>query len=101
MSEKDESVQFFTQPTGLTSMIPEDGPALDFFFSSFLFLALNIYFGIKSLPELKMYWSTDPLIGVQAVKKVMNRNRFDKISQYHHLKDKEKALPSGPNYNKL
>lgn len=43
------------------------------------FLTLNILFGIKSLPKTKMYWSTDPLLGVIEVQKVMLRKRFDKI----------------------
>lgn len=49
------------------------------------FLGLNILFGIKSLPEIKLYWSKDPLLGVIEFQKVMSRNRFDKIRQYLHL----------------
>lgn len=55
------------------------------------FLALNILFGIKRLPELKMYWSSEPLLGVVEVQKVMSRNRFDKIRQYLHLNDNRNA----------
>ena len=57
------------------------------------FFALNIYFGVKALPETRMYWSSDPFIGVQEVTKVMCRNRFEKIRQYLHVNDGETALP--------
>ena len=51
------------------------------------FIALNMFFGIKSLPETRLYWSDDSLLGVSAVKKVMPRTRFEKIRQYLHLND--------------
>ena len=109
-------VRDFTQCSGATSRVPEDGTALDFFQLLFLsnffeilveetnryatqsirtkpdarwyattieemraFVALNIFFGIKSLPETRFYWSDDSLLGVSAVKKVMPRTRFEKI----------------------
>jgi hypothetical protein len=66
------------------------------------FIALNIYFGIKVLPETRMYWSSDPLIGVPEVQKVMSRNRFEKVRQYLHLNNRENMLPRvHENYDKL
>ena len=125
-------VRDFTQRTGATSRVPEDGTALDFFQLLFpsnffeilveetnryatqsirtkpdarwyattveemrAFVALNIFFGIKSLPETRLYWSDDSLLGVSAVKKVMPRTRFEKIRQYLHLNDRERMPPRG------
>ena len=59
------------------------------------FVALNIFFGIKSLPETRLYWSDDSLLGISAVKKVMPRTRFEKIRQYLHLNDRERMPPRG------
>ena len=49
------------------------------------FLALNVWFGCKTLPETRLYWSKDTLLGVPAAQKIMPRNRFEKIRQYLHL----------------
>ncbi|XP_068719571.1 piggyBac transposable element-derived protein 4-like [Montipora capricornis] len=35
------------------------------------FLGLHVLFGIKQLPATRLYWSSDPLIGVTAVQKVI------------------------------
>ena len=35
------------------------------------FVGLHVLFGIRQLPATHPYWSTDPLIGVTAVQKVM------------------------------
>ena len=37
------------------------------------YLGLHIIFGIKQLPANRHYWSKDPVLGVQAVQKVMPR----------------------------
>ncbi|XP_022793844.1 piggyBac transposable element-derived protein 4-like [Stylophora pistillata] len=66
------------------------------------FFALNILFGIKSLPETRMYWSRDNFIGVPTVQKVMPRNRFEKIRQYLSLNNRLNMLPrNNPRYDKL
>ena len=66
------------------------------------FVALNVLFGIKSLPETRLFWSKNPYLGVPAVQKVMPRNRFEKILQYLHLNNRENMLPRGdPNFDKL
>ena len=66
------------------------------------FIALNVLFGIKSLPETRLFWSENPYLGVPAVQKIMPRNRFEKIRQYLHLNNRENMLPrKDPNFDKL
>ena len=48
---------------------------------------------VLHLPQRAMHWSTDSLFGNLAIKKVMTRDRFDKISQYFHLNDSSLNLP--------
>ena len=59
------------------------------------FVALKIFFGIKCLPETRLYWSDNSVLGVSAVKKVMPRSRFEKIRQYLHMNDRERLPPRG------
>ena len=132
-------VHEFTERTGATSRIAEDGTALDFFLLMFpedlfeilvtetnrnaeqlirtkpdprwyattceemrAFVAINILFGIKTLPETRLYWSKDSFLGVPSIQKVMPRNRFEKIRQYLHLNNRENMLPRGDRgYDKL
>ena len=49
------------------------------------YLYINFMFGIHNLPELRLYWSEDPVYRVSAVADLMGRNRFQKINQYFHL----------------
>ena len=66
------------------------------------FFGLQIFFGIHVLPETSLYWSDDPALGVPFVKRVMARNRFDKLNQYLHLNNNENFVPCGqPNHDKL
>ena len=66
------------------------------------FFVLNVLFGIKSLPETRMYWSKDNFIGVPIIQKVMPRNRFEKIRQYLCLNNRLNMLPrDNPAYDKL
>ena len=59
------------------------------------YFGLNILFGIKKLPDTDLYWSKDVALGVPYVQKVMPRDRFDKLTQYLHINDNEKAAPRG------
>ena len=59
-------------------------------------------FGIKQLPSYKLYLNKDPLIRVPTVRKVMSRNRFEKLTQYFHVNNKANQVPrEDPAYNKL
>lgn len=67
-----------------------------------LFIFINFMFGIHRLPEVQMYWSTDPLLRVPAVADVMSRNRFNKLNQYFHLNNNHDAVQKGnPGYDPL
>ena len=58
------------------------------------FLGLQVFFGIKQLPAIRLYWSSDPLIEVPAIQKVMSKNRFDKLSKYFHLNNSANQVPA-------
>ena len=64
------------------------------------FFALNDLFGIKSLPETRVYWSKDNFVSVPTVQKVKPRNRFDKIRQYLSLNNRL-YTQDDPGYVKL
>ena len=51
------------------------------------FLGIIVVMGIHRLPEIDNYWSSDPLLGVESVKKCMSRNRFWAIRGNIHLVD--------------
>lgn len=49
-----------------------------------------------------MYWSTDPVYGGLSVRRVMKRDRFNKIQQYFHLSDRTQNPPHGqPGHDRL
>ena len=56
-------------------------------------LGMRFAMSILHLPQTAMYWSTDALFGNLPIKKVMTRDRFDKISQYFHVNDSSQNLP--------
>ena len=65
-------------------------------------MGLNILMGIHVLPALHCYWSSNEYLGVDAVKKVMTKARFVKLTQYLHLCNNEDAAAFGePGYNPL
>jgi len=66
------------------------------------FIGMHILMAIHLLPQLKHYWSSDPLLGVPAVSKVMTGKRFKKITETIHVNDNEKNLPkTDENHDKL
>ena len=66
------------------------------------FIGLHVLFGIKQLPATHLYWSKDQLVGVRAVQKIISINRFDKLSQYMHLKQQTNHVPrEDPAHDKL
>ena len=50
------------------------------------FFGLHVLFGYDNLPETSLYWSKDETLGVAFAKRVIPRDRFDKLTQYLHLK---------------
>lgn len=66
------------------------------------YLGLYVYMSIVAMPSYDLYWGTDPMFRGQFASKVMNRNRFDKLSQYFHLADTSTNPPRGQSsHNKL
>ena len=45
------------------------------------FLGLNVAMGVVNLPEIPMYWSTNPLLEHPWFRSVLARNRFKQILQ--------------------
>ena len=45
------------------------------------FLGINFIVGIKKLPSLEDYWSTDKCIGNEKIQNVMTRTRFQSVLQ--------------------
>ena len=47
-----------------------------------------MYMSIVKLPETRIYWARDNLLGNFGICTVMTRDQFDKISQYFHNNDR-------------
>ena len=59
------------------------------------YFGLAVLFGIHNQPRYRNYWSSNPLLGNAAVQKVMTLRRYQKISEYLHVSDREKEHPRG------
>lgn len=63
---------------------------------------IRVYMSILQLPVTAMYWSKDSLFGNLNIRRVMKRDRFDKISQYLHVNDRRQNIEKGqPGHDKL
>lgn len=51
--------------------------------------------GVHKLSRLENYWSSDPLLGVNAISDVVSSKRFKKITQALHINDNS-AYPPPP-----
>lgn len=66
------------------------------------FLGLIIAMGIKRLPSIPDYWSSDPILGAPELVKGFPLNRFKHLLGSLHFNDNDKALPRGiPGYDRL
>lgn len=66
------------------------------------FIGLHILMAIHDLPQLKFYWSSDPVLNVSAISEPITSKRFKKITENIHLNNNEDAKPKGhPEYDKL
>ena len=52
-----------------------------------VYLGLLILFGLSPSAQTRDYWSSDPFLGNNYVKKIMTEKRFEKIMQYFHCSD--------------
>ena len=67
-----------------------------------VFIGLLFLMGVVKKPDVKSYWSTNPLIETPFFGKTMARNRFEAILMAFHLNDNNNNLPKDhPNYDKL
>lgn len=55
-------------------------------------IAIIFIMSIVKLPSVFNYWSSHPALGNEMVKRIMPRNRFQKIMRYLHLSNREKEL---------
>uniref|UniRef100_A0AAQ4PUI2 Si:ch211-130m23.5 n=1 Tax=Gasterosteus aculeatus aculeatus TaxID=481459 RepID=A0AAQ4PUI2_GASAC len=53
------------------------------------YVGLNVLMGINQLPDTGMYWASDIFIGNAGFKKTMTARRFEKLTQYLQLCDRE------------
>lgn len=58
-----------------------------------IFLGILILSGYHTLPQVKLYWSSDEDKGVPFVKNAMSRNKFLSIKQNIHLADNNQLDP--------
>ena len=66
------------------------------------FMSVNIMMGIKRLPAMWCYWSTNPAYGCQWISSTMPQTRYLKLSQYLHIRDNHNMPPRGqPNFDSL
>jgi hypothetical protein len=66
------------------------------------YLGLNIMMGINELPAYKDYWSKDLFLGNEGAKSVMTVRRYEKLTEYFHVSDREsEPAKESRNYDKL
>ena len=66
------------------------------------YLGLLVLFGVSPRPQYRDYWSTDVYIGNPGVKDVMMLKRFEKITQYLHVSNRDhEPGRNSPEYDKL
>lgn len=66
------------------------------------FFGMLVLMGVHPLPNIDLYWSTDPLFCVREIADVMTSKRFKIILRNLHLNDNTKMPKRGePEYDKL
>ncbi|KAF8768409.1 PiggyBac transposable element-derived protein like [Argiope bruennichi] len=58
----------------------------------FNFIAIILIMGINKQPRVQDYWSSDPILGNEQVKRTMTRRRFLDIYKFFHLSDRENEI---------
>ena len=54
-------------------------------------------FGIHSMPDLNLYWSSDLKYRVPAIADIMGKSRYMKINQYLHAADSSHQVAAEDN----
>ncbi len=66
------------------------------------YLGLNILIGLDNKPSYSLYWNRDPFIGNQGFISTMPQRRYEKLTQYFHVSDRESEPARGsPGYDRL
>ena len=66
------------------------------------YFGLLILFGVNPMPQYKDYWASNIFIGNEGVKNTMSVKRYEKITQYFHVADRDAEPAHGrPGYDKL
>lgn len=66
------------------------------------YLGVLIMMGLNPLPDMELYWSSDPFYNNAEISRVFPLTRFKKIIQNFHLNDNEMESPRGsPGHDKL
>lgn len=66
------------------------------------YIGIHIAMGIVSLPEIRSYWSTNPILGHPWFSSCMGRKRFMEIHRAFHIVDNSTAPSrSSHHYDKL
>ena len=66
------------------------------------YFGINIIMGIKKLGRYRQYWSLDPYLGNEGVKKCITIREYERIQSNFHISNRDQEARRGtPNYNKL
>jgi len=66
------------------------------------YIGMHINMGINPLPATHMYWSSNPNIGNEGMKRTMTANRFQKLTQYIHVADRaSEPAKDAPDFDAL
>ena len=66
------------------------------------YFELATMFGILGQHRYKNYWSSNPFLGNRSVHNVMTLRRYQKLSEYLHISDRElEKLCGHPEYDEL
>ena len=66
------------------------------------YLGICLIMEINNVPQLAMYWSSDPFIGNTGIQNVIAKNRFKELSQYLHFSNSATEQQHGEdNYDRL
>lgn len=66
------------------------------------FIGINVIMGLNKVPSYSCYWSRSPILGNQTIQKTMSKHRYEGISEYLHVSDREReGLPNTVEYDRL
>lgn len=64
------------------------------------YIGINVMFGVNPRHEYSDYWSDNPFLACEGIKRVMTLNRYEKLCQYLHCNcDVARVTHRDPNYH--